>query len=403
MAHKEQLHYTRTYLNDERHETAREALKVYKDEGIAGAKKTIEDFYRNAAELAEEDARAFNVRMLAEEQGVVLVSAIRTYGTLGPFRPQNRKDFKGVRLFDILLRPNQIACCSSVTEGDTSNNLYGNWGVIVGEGTVHQAYPHDATSSVTGGVLQSKFSTRMSGMRPSEQMHLALRARPSDTYNEINTTLGGIAGIFYCIDGDDSDGRDLPSDAFQSIIKPLDIPQYILRDGTFFLMTDAESQETAQCEAVSPSDILKTSIRPTQAQRDVMINYLTETLTLAPRNSITSGVARGHFAYDYHQLTPHGRVERFFKEHRRMTEGTNESLRLYGAMALYAFAEAAEEHDSMTEDIARARLFASAVLSLRDYNHYKTRILPSGNLTVTEDDLRHYLETEELPAYLKDH
>lgn len=71
-------------------------------------------------------------------------------------------------------------------------------------------------------------------------------------------------------------------------------------------------------------------------------------------------------------------------------------------MALYAFAEAADQKaDYLVSE--RARKLAEAVLNLAAYDEYKRRILPSGNLTITPDDLRHYLDTEDLPPHLQDH
>ena len=74
--------------------------------------------------------KALNVREATRDYNVTFVSAIRTYGNLGPFRPLNRPQFKGVRLFDILLRPNQVICGSTVRKGDPDESLYGNWGVL---------------------------------------------------------------------------------------------------------------------------------------------------------------------------------------------------------------------------------------------------------------------------------
>lgn len=389
--------YTQQYMPAERDACAAKAWDAYQVTDYPSARQTIGDFYDQARVAVAEDARAFDVQALATDHNALLVSAIRTYGNLGPFRPQNWEDFKGVRLFDILLRPDQIACCSTVMEGDSAANLYGSWGVIVGEGTILQAYPYDATTSVTQGTIQSKFAPRLEGVRPTEQIYQAMHARR--IYNEINASIKGVAGLFYCVDKDAPIPRDFPSKTFRELVTPYGIPQYLLRNGKFYPVASVEdiALDTVG-EVMSPAAIVETSIRPSQRQRDEMISYLTHTLTLAPRNAITSGVVRGQFAYGLE-----ARKDSFFMQHERfLTQEENPSLRLYGAMALYAYAELAQIDGD--ETIAqRAVAMAQVVLGQELYHEYKGRILPSGNLAITSEDLRHYLDYETLPPYLRDH
>jgi hypothetical protein len=393
--------YTQEYFPDERQACAAAAWDAYQQSGIDTAKSLINGFYEMSAEAAAEDLRAFDVRHLAEDHNVALVSAIRSYGNLGPFRPQNREDFKGARLFDVLLRPGQIACCSTVAEGDGAHNLYGSWGIIVGEGTIHQAFPYDATTSVSHGQIESKFMSRIAGIRPTEQINQALHAR--HLYNEINASIKSIGGLFYCIDEEGVLPQDFPSKVFRDVIAPYDIPQYLLKQGKFYSIESLDDINLGiHNEAVDPSNIVKQAILPTENQQQEMIGYLAENLTLAPRNAITSGVARGQFAYDYRRISPKGNLESFYREQKRLIGERNPSLRLYGAMALHAFAELADTNND-TSNSDRARTLAMPVLRQTGYERFKARILPTGNLQITEDDLRHYLTTEKLPEHLQDH
>lgn len=399
MDRKELVDYTKQYMAYERSNAAKLAWEALKRNGRESARSIISEFYEEAKKSAKEDHRASSVRNVAEDYNVAIVSAIRTYGNLGPFRPLNRDDFKGVRLFDILLRPDQIACCSTVEKGDSEANLYGSWGVILGEGKIYQAFPYDATTSVDKGEIYSKFSARISGIRPAEQMRQAIRSRR--VYNEINASIAGVAGMFYCVDCDDGAQNDFPSKSFRDLIVPLNIPQYLLRQGEFYQIAEVEDiSKRSIGEIVSPSEIVQTSIRPTQEQRDHMVEYLIDNLTLAPRNSISSGFDRGQFSYE--DLPPE-KSARFFCEGEKLLHPSNSiGLRLYGAMALHAFAEAAirDGHSSISE---YARSLAGQVIDLEKYEEYKGRILPNGNLSVTNADLRHYLDTEDLPPYLQDH
>ncbi|HUC89321.1 MAG TPA: hypothetical protein VMR45_00810 [Patescibacteria group bacterium] len=396
------IQYSKEYLPDDRAATAACAWDALASGDPDRAKAIADNFYSYASEAAEQDQRAFDIEALAEDHGALIITAIRTYGNLGPFRPLNRDDFKGVRLFDILLRPGQIACCSTVLPGDSADNIYGSWGVILGRGTIIQAFPYDATSSVSEGEVRSKFLPRIAGMRPSEQIHQALYGRPG-LWNEINARVDSVAGMFYCLEEDQPSHQDFPSKAMRAMVEPLGIPQYMLRNGLFYPIDNLEDITSRNPgNASEPKDIVSHSFTPTAAQRDEMISHLTETLTLAPRNAITSGVSRGQFAYDYYNIRPSGNLERFFREQQRLLGEQNPSLRLYGAMALHAFAEAAEEQGD-ERITARALALARTALQSETYLQYKDRILYSGNLAICESDLRYYLATETLPPYLKDH
>jgi len=397
--HKELLGpYANTYFP---HDVATLQEQTDQLQDTEAAQQLETDFYERIQANYDEDTRAFDVQSIAEDHNVALVSAVRAYGNLGPFRPLNARAFKGVRIFDILLRPQQIICASSITEGDTSANLYGNWGVIVGAGTVQTAYPYDATTSVKQGQIFSQFAPRFEGVRPSEQMMHALRARR--LYNEINVKMDGLAGIYYCQDTPDSSTSDFPSKEFEEVIEPLSIPRYLMRRGQFYPIESPE--DIANQENATPmpvQEVTQQSIIPSEEQTDYMVDYLQNMLTLAPRNAITSGVTRGQFAHD-HQTILALQSDSFISQHELLVaqEG-NPSLRLYGAMALHAYAESALTVGNM-ELAARVANVACSYIDDATYKEYKQRILPTGNLAITEADLRHYIAHETLPTYLGDH
>jgi len=401
MSRHELAAYAKQYFPADMQQATQDAWDARLAQNPDEVRRIGADFYDQMARYHEEDMRAFDVQALAEDHDVALVSAIRTYGNLGPFRPLDTKAFKGVRLFDILLRPGQIVCGSSVMEGDSSANLYGNWGVIIGSGTVSHAFPYDATTSVSQGVVHSRFAPRLDEVRPTEQMMHSLHARR--LYNEIDVSLDSIAGMYYCDDGDGHAVGDYPAPAFLDVIEPLAIPQYALRGGKFYPMQEAGNLVSASFNDPKPVvEILRGSVLPSTEQTAYMADYLSEMLTLAPRNAITSGVVRGEFAYDYNRILPPGR-ENFLAQHERLlAQKDNPSLQLYGAMALHAFAESAAQ-DGEHELSARASTLAVSGLSTELYKEYKARILPTGNLAITRDDLQHYMDHEVLPPYLGDH
>lgn len=392
--------YAAMYFTDEL-ETTRQTAEQLRLQDADMADQYESSFYQRMQQAHEQDTRAFDVQSLAEDHGVALVSAVRAYGNLGPFRPLQTQAFKGIRIFDILLRPNQIICASSIKEGDSSANLYGNWGVVVGNGTVQSAYPYDATTSVKQGQVFSQFAPRFTGVRPSEQMLHALQARR--LYNEINVKMESIAGIYYCQDEPDAPTRDFPSQEFEDVIDPLSIPRYLMRHGQFYPIAsvdDISNQDNAK--PMPPKEVIQNSIVPTTEQSEYMIAYLKDMLTLAPRNAITSGTTRGSFAYD-HKDVLNLQPEKFISQHELLVaQDTNLSLRLYGAMALHAYAEAAKDAGDFeiaqrSADVAREHCEDTV------YKEYKQRILPTGNLSITEEDLRYYIEHESLPPYLGDH
>lgn len=390
--------YATTYFTDDLEAMRQEADRYGNPETTERAE---DEFYERMQKSYDEDVRAFDVQSIAEDHDVALVSAVRAYGNLGPFRPLNARDFKGVRIFDILLRPRQIICASSITKGDSSDNLYGNWGVIAGAGTVQTAYPYDATTSVKKGVVHSQFSPRFTGVRPSEQMLHALRARR--LYNEINVKTDSIAGIYYCQDEPDGSTRDFPSQEFEEVINPLAIPRYLMRRGQFYPIDspkDIANQDSATPMPVK--EMIQNAVLPNADQIDYMVTYLKDMLTLAPRNAITSGVTRGQFAYDHKNILK-VQPDEFIRQHEQLViQDENLSLQLYGAMALHAYAESALGGGDL--DLAeRAAHVARGHFDDSAYKEYKQRILPSGNLAIIESDLRHYMEHETLPDYLGDH
>jgi hypothetical protein len=399
---EELTQYTQQYFPEE-FEACSTQVEEARDSGDeTGAEQIISDFYGFVQEAAIADERAFDVRSLAEDHGALVVTAVRTYGNLGPFRPINHDDFKGVRLFDILLRPGQIACCSTVKAGDSAANLYSSWGVIIGEGRIRQAYPYDATTSVNNGEVVSQFQPRIASLRPTEQIHQALNSRHG-LWNEIDTSVDKVAGVFYSVDEGEQPNKDFPSKVLRDLIKPLDLRQYLLRNGSFHPIDDNSDVAKGNFDVpTSPVEIVRHNYTPNETEQDEMIAFLTSTLTLAPRNAITSGVARGQFVYDFGGITRAGSMERFTREQETFLASDNPSLRLYGAMALHAFAEAATA-DSDHAAIKKIRTIASAAISTELYTEYKQRILPTGNLAVTEADFRHYLDTGQLPAHLQDH
>ncbi|MGF7229651.1 MAG: hypothetical protein ACQR33_06775 [Candidatus Saccharibacteria bacterium] len=357
-------------------------------------------FYAQMQTYSDEDTRAFDVQSIAEDHDVALVSAVRAYGNLGPFRPLNARSFKGVRIFDILLRPLQIVCASSITAGDSSDNLYGNWGIVVGAGTVQTAYPYDATTSVKQGKIFSQFSSRFEGVRPSEQMAHALQARR--LYNEINVKMDGLAGIYYCQDEPGGSTSDFPSREFEEVIEPLSIPKYLMRHGQFYPISSPDDIVNQVGATPMPvRELVQQSIVPTKEQTDYMVSYLQGMLTLAPRNAITSGVTRGQFAYDHKEILK--QPDTFVAQHERLViQEDSLSLRLYGTMALHAYSESARQAGDMALADRTSRI-AQRHFDEATYKDYKQRILPTGNLAIVESDLRHYIEHESLPSYLEDH
>jgi len=349
-----------------------------------------------------EDWRAFDVESLARNYGAVLVSAVRSYGNLGPFRPRQGVDFKGVRLFDILLRPDQIVCSSTVSPGDTDRNLYGRWGVIIGSGTVEQAFPYDATTAVVDDKVTSIFLDRLQGVSPEEQMAAAIDGR--SVYNEINVRANHIAGVYYYVgENEDPAKLDLPSETTAGFIADLGIPAYIVRDGLFYEQGGPENSFEVSGDPLEPIDVINGRVSITDVQRKELSTYLTDNLVLAPRNAISSGYNRGQFAHTFRQ--ERGGVyeyEDFLREQAGMIDPSNRpSLRLYGAVALHSFAEVAQV---VSETAAlRARRMGESVISHESFLAMAQRVEPNGALRIERSYLEHYLRTGKLPDELSDH
>lgn len=396
--------YSDRYYHDYKLESVRQIWEALKDGDSIKARNLFNEFYSNMLRCQSEDIRAFDARSLMEDLGVVLVSSIRTYGNLGPFRPLDIDEFKGVRLFDILLRAGQIVCASSVSLGDSDKNLYGKWGVIIADGTVKQAFPYDAVSSVSEGEVFSKFQPRLCDARPSEQSAYAIASRCQ--YNEIDVGIEAIAGIYYYYNPDYISDKDYPSKKFLEMIQPFNIPQYALCSGQFYPITDIWSDQALDLNyPASLGDILDKTVHIDSDQVEIMLAYLSKVLTLAPRNAITSGYTRGSFFYDYTKssvLREH-EVEKFLRHHVQLIEdGSDPSVSLYGAITLHAFAEAARNNDDFTQS-DRVLHKLKDYLNLGDYKKHVSRILDGGNIAVTREDLQYYIDNGSLPPYIANH
>lgn len=349
---------------------------------------------------SEQRQRAFDVEALAEDCGVNIVSAVRSYGHLGPFRPRPGVDFRGVRLFDILLRQDQILCSSTVSPGDTSQNLYGRWGVVVGSGTIEQAFPYDATTTVVEDEVTSIFLDRLQNVSPDEQIANAIYGRT--LYNEINVRAASISGIYFCInDGENPDTLDLPAESTRRFVDKLAVPTFLLQNGTFRTLESGLDLSSAT-DILEPTDLTSYTNTISEDIREELVTYLTQNLVLAPRNAVSSGLARGNFAHEYRaKSVPYLYGDFLFEQSQLIDSKKRPSLRLYGAMALHQFANRAEIIDA--EAANRARRMARTILSLEEFAEYARRVEQSGHLAIRRDELEYYLETGKLPDYLGDH
>ena len=350
----------------------------------------------------DRQCRAFDVESIAEDYGANIVSAVRPYGNLGPFRPRRSVDFRGVRLFDILLRPDQILCSSTVSPGDTGENLYGRWGVIIGSGSVEQAFPYDATTSVVDDDVTSIFLDRLQSISPEEQISSAIYSRA--LYNEVNVRANTIAGVYYCTDKNDTqDPTDFPSSQTNEFIDELSIPSFRLESGEFYPLQSPLNLRNTSSNPVSPTELTQYRAEVSDGAKEKLVSYLVGNLVLAPRNAVSSGVSRGDFAHEYR--VRHGNsyfYEDFLFEQSKLIDPKQRlSLRVYGAVALHQFARRSETVNTMASD--RARHMAQTVLSLEEFNDLTQRVEANGQLSITHDDFSHYLETGDLPDYIKDH
>lgn len=317
-----------------------------------------------------------NVREATHRYNTAFVSSIRTYGNLGPFRPANRADFKGVRLFDMLLRPNQVVCGSTVRPGDPDGSLYGNWGVIIGEGDIQQAFPYDAASYVVDGKAVSPYGWRNNGIPIETQVSRAIEYRSG--HNEVDIALGraSIAGIFIGDHPGGVDGIDLPSDEVLGMIAPLELPTYRLRQGEFYV-TSANGYIADT--PTPPTDIIMHHATVSGDLQQTLRSELARRLVLPPRNAVSAGWQAGIMQRDFPQ-------SHFAQEMLGHLKSDKVDHRYFGSMAVFA----ADHLD----------LLPYVCFTESDYAALHNRILPGGILTATESDINHYLTHGTTPDYL---
>ena len=349
-----------------------------------------------------------DVRTVVKETGFVLVTAIQTYGHLGPFRPIMASDFQGIRVFDILLRPGQIVAASSVGPTDTAENLYGRWGAIVADGEIVAAFPYDAVTSTDNGKVRSRFSGRLEAVPLIERIHHALYSRIG--YNEIDVRVRSIAGLYYSMDGSPTLRGDRPSDRVMEWLDPFELPLYALSGGKFYRMAHHGDAIDAVTRGVATQihEIIEHPYALSTQQKNRILDILTNTLVLAPRNPITSGLIRGQHAYLYRRSACSYIAEtaemmrEFLTQHKTHSVDQNPAIRLYAAMALYAFGDTALQCGD-PEIYHESAEMASKVLPREQYRQYCSRVVASGHLHVTKDDVVYYMQHGGLPPYLSDH
>ena len=319
--------------------------------------------------------KSLDVSTATRTHNTAFVSSIRTYGNLGPFRPVDRSEFKGIRLFDMLLRPDQVVCGSTIREGDSDETLYGNWGVVIGSGDIQQAFPYDAASYVTGGRAISPYGWRNEGVDVETQVARAIEYRSG--YNEVDIQLGqrSIAGIFFGNHAGGVDGIDLPSENVLEMIRPLDIPSYKLQGGQFYLIHsngDSASRPTPPAAIIEHETIIPEDVS------ENMKHILAERLLLPPRNAISAGWQFGRMSGDNSPSKAVAWLE-------SILASEHIDQRYFGSMAVYA-----------------ARLTAlhpATSFSQESYEQFVQRILPNGSLRASKSDIDFYLATGNPPEH----
>ncbi|MFY9228171.1 MAG: hypothetical protein WAO28_02490 [Candidatus Microsaccharimonas sp.] len=336
----------------------------------------------------------------ATHHGVNFVSAIRSYGNLGPFRPVDREFFKGIRIFDLLLRPNQTIHGSTI-KPLTPSNLYGNWGIVVTKGKILQSYPYDAVSTVENGVPKSPYEGRIQHLSADEQLAQAITARKG--HNEVNISLAtrGIAGTYYLLDGqeDGVDDASFPSSAVESALEPLHLPSYWLKDGILFPRTD-QNDLPPGTDPVSIEDLETRAFAPDSDQEEYMRAFITNRVVLPPRNPISAGVARGEFAYQYRRAIGTDSHGEFFNEVTHHLDQPALHSRLYGSIAFHSFMEQAQALGDTVSPLPSLVQRVMEQTSPEAFHEFKSRVQDDGQLRVVRTDIDHYVSTNTLPEYL---
>lgn len=334
----------------------------------------------------------------ATHHGIHFVSAIRSYGNLGPFRPVDREFFKGIRIFDLLLRPNQTIHGSTI-KPSTPSSLYGNWGIVVTRGKILQSYPYDAVSTVEEGVLKSPYEGRLRHLSADEQLAQAITA--SKGHNEVNISLAtrGIAGTYYLLDGqkDGVDDASFPSSAVEEALAPLDLPSYWLKDGVLYPRTDPDSP-LPDTSPVSSEVLEAGAFAPDSEQEEYMKTFITDRVVLPPRNPISAGVARGEFAYHYRRSTGADTYDDFFNEVTHHLDQPALHSKLYGAIAFHSFM--GQMQDDTVNPLPSLVHRAHQQTSTAAFHTFASRVQGDGQLRVERTDIDHYVSTNTLPEYL---
>lgn len=317
-----------------------------------------------------------DIREASTTHNAAFVSSIRTYGNLGPFRPENRAEFKGIRLFDLLLRPNQVVCGSTVQRGDPDGALYGNWGIILGSGDIQQAFPYDAASYVIGHTAVSPYGWRNDHVAIRTQVANAINYRAG--HNEVDIALNeqSVVGVFFGNKMEGVDGVDLPSEAVLEMIEPTGLPFYQLQNGEFYRK---DIQGNIEAAATPLEELLEYRFHMPTEISTYMRQELCSRLLLPPRNAISAGWIQGTIQSQHPSETFGQTMDEYLTS-------ADVSRRHFGSMAVFA---------AQFEP-----LFDKTAFTHRTYQSFVGRLTTGNMLRASDQDIDYYLQTGATPDYL---
>lgn len=313
-------------------------------------------------------------------------------------------------LCHLLLAENLETSCSTVSAGDSINNIVGakvnprRWGVVISGGKINSASPFDVASAVDETRGRSAVFTKINKTVPiSRQVEIAITNRPKDFHNEIYVESPKISGIYYFSSNNVLAEPD-ESMTIVPILEKTKIPLYVINNGLIYPAWIHDESIICEEVPVSPADVVRTRYDAQPEVRDYMIDKLAEKFVpygqfdyLNYVDRITRAPAEFDKLVKSAKIVAMGLgeiVQKRLEYLRRTFDGT-----LYRAVEVYALIEELRKHEF---EVGEIDLSWVGCLNFTQYHNFVSHLREDGGFKASREEVEDYFKTGKLSFFERD-
>lgn len=236
------------------------------------AKSVFKNFYQEQWVAYQEDHKIRDVGNVSEEYEAVFVHGIHP-----SYIPQVNSllnewvDWK--TKLKIILALGPTISTSTMRAGEDAGSLWARMGVVVSGGSVQTANARDAATRALG--LKKRvgwsFQKDIEG-----EIKEAVTQKRAGHYNELTVENPTIAGFFIVLDGAERRRRSdrAPVEEIIPLIRELDIPLYVMREGEIYEAEYTEAGGLMPREKLSPREIASRSFEMSHLLKEKLLEEI---------------------------------------------------------------------------------------------------------------------------------